>query len=132
MATCVFIKRNGERCAAGVRSEGDLCVWHDPERREVAMAARRAGAATTNARNSRVRTFDEDDAPGPPETIEDAVSFASRAAWGVATGKIDARTTHEIGYVLRAFLDGQKHLDRVDARVKELEAKLAKLREAAG
>jgi hypothetical protein len=42
----------------------------------------------------------------------------------VATGAIDARTAHEIGFLCRAFMDGQYRLSRTDERVRELQQKL--------
>jgi hypothetical protein len=123
-------RTTGRPCRQIVDEPGVRCIWHDPYRQEEARAARRRGAESTNARSRRVvKTADPLAVPGPPKTIEDAIEWASWAVWAVATGGIDARTAHECGYVLRAFLDGRKHLDSVDTRVKELSAKIRRLQE---
>ena len=125
-------KDDGGPCRQAVPAGATACFWHDPKKQEAARAARRRGADTTNGkRPPKFRTVTPEAAPPPPQTIEDATMWASWAVWAVATGTIDGKTGHEIGYVLRAFLDGRKHLDSVDARVKELAAKIKQLQGAA-
>lgn len=131
--TCRHIKDDGERCGmANFDPATGLCVWHDPARKEQAAKMRHRGGkesgARVKARKPAVRVVSPEDAPKPPETLEDALAWASWAVWAVTTGTIDARTGHEVGYILRGFMDGKKHLDRTDERVKELEATLKKLR----
>jgi len=131
MAKCIQVKANGERCGMDVANEGERCIWHDPGRRKEAREARRRGARRANQKRQTkgARTADPSKVPDRPRTVEDAVEWASWAVHAVATGEIDARTGHEIGYVLRAFLDGRKHADAIGDRVKELAAKLKTLRE---
>jgi hypothetical protein len=74
----------------------------------------------------------EDEAPAAPKTIDDAIEWASWATWAVSVGKLDARTGHEVGFLLRAFLDGRKHADKTDERVKRLQAQLEQLRGQGG
>jgi hypothetical protein len=74
----------------------------------------------------------EAEAPAAPKTIEDAIEWASWATWAVSVGKLDARTGHEVGFLLRAFLDGRKHADKTDDRVKALRQQLEQLRAQGG
>lgn len=133
---CAGTTVDGSPCRSTAVAESGFCISHDPERREEMRAARSKGARATNrmrrhrGRGKNVRTADPSEVPDRPKTIEDAIEWASWAVWAVATGEIDARTGHEVGYVLRAFLDGRKHADDVDDRVKELKAKMDELREA--
>lgn len=131
--TCEYVKDDGERCKVngGLEEyEGELrCLFHDPNRREKARRARERGARTKNARKKggkNIRVVDPDSAPPPPETVHDAVRWASWAVWAVTTGEIDGRTAHEIGYLLNAF---QRAIEKVDFadRVEELEEKLEAL-----
>jgi hypothetical protein len=136
--TCRYIKEDGTRCQqkVGLSPEG-YCIWHDPERQEEAQRRRQRGGEVAGAlakvrgRSRRtVRVVPESEALPPPETMEDALKWASWATWAVTVGKIDARTCHEIGYTLRAFLDGKKRADDWDRRVKELQAKIGELQKA--
>lgn len=116
-----------------------LCIWHDPQRRDEARRRQVAGGKATAAKSKRggrpgseTRVVELADTPGAaPETLEDATRWASWAVVAVATGKIDRATGREVGGLLRAFMDGRKNLDRVDERVKALQAKLKQLKDAA-
>lgn len=132
---CEHLKDDGDQCGmtTNIDPATGLCVWHDPARKAEADVMRERGGriagARAKARTPKVRVVAEREAPPPPKTLEDALTWSSWAVWAVTTGKIDGRTGHEIGYILRAFMDGRKHLDATDQRVKELEAKLRKLRQ---
>jgi hypothetical protein len=120
---CSYVKSSGSRCKVDFGlSEDGHCWHHDPAKAAARRRARERGGAVTasKSRKLKMRTALEDEVPAAPQTVEDAIAWASWAVTAVATGKIDARTGHEIGYVLRAFLDGRKHLDSVDTRVKAL------------
>lgn len=110
------------------RTHCDYAPECDYDEDEV-RASRSKGAKrkAEKARDSKYRTVLDDEAPPPPESLEDAVQWASWATWAVATGKIDGRTAHEVGYLLRAYM---KSLDKVELgeRVQELEEKIAELR----
>jgi hypothetical protein len=131
---CQAIRSRGERCKVdfGVDPESGLCWHHDPKRADERRRAASQGGHSTAAiqRGNRRRTALAEDVPPEPQTVEDAIKWASWAVRAVATGVIDVRTAHEVGYVLRAFLDGRKHLDSVDSRVKALRKTLKELREA--
>jgi hypothetical protein len=131
---CRHIKDNGERCGTvfGLSEDTHLCFQHDPDRIQERYRAKSRGgktAAVNRSRSGRKPVVDEE-APSPPKTLQDAVEWASWTTWAVATGRIDGKTAHDIGYMLRAFMSGQRDLDRVDERVRELKKELAKLRKS--
>ena len=93
MKRCEHVKADGEQCGSDVGPGFSRCIWHDPVRQEEARAARRRGAAATNAKKRpKYRTASKGSVPRRPETIEDAIEWASWAVWAVATGEVDART----------------------------------------
>jgi hypothetical protein len=130
VATCSFVRPNGNQCRANVAAEGALCLFHDQARLRQAQEARSKGAASTNSRKAVVRVADPEQLPGSLETLEDAARWSAWIVNAAATGLIDARTSHELAYSLRCFIDARKSLDRTDERVKQLEAKVRELRDA--
>lgn len=108
---CRAITEGGTRCKIqNSLSEDGLCLWHDPERAEEAARARRRGGRN-GGRRPKIRTAGADEVPDPPQTIEDVVAWTSWATWAVATGAIDSRTAHEIGYLARALQAGLEKTD---------------------
>jgi hypothetical protein len=75
---------------------------------------------------SRKKGLSEDEVPPPPQTLEDAVHWASWVTWAVAVGKVSARTAREIGYNLRGLMDGlekreiAEEIERLRGQVVEL------------
>lgn len=125
---CGYEKDDGETCRvdfALCKCHGQ-CFHHAPCRQEERREARKRGGRNAHAKDG-ARTVPSDEAPPPPETLEDAVVWASWATYAVATGRIDARTGHEIGYLLRALQDGLKAVD-VSERVEELREQVAELK----
>lgn len=135
---CRHVKEDGERCGMvrNIDPSTGFCVWHDPARKQEAANMRRKGGkesgARAKARKPAVRVVNADECPPPPTTLEEATHWLSWLSWAVTTGKIDGRTAHESAYALRAFVDGRKHVDRTDERVKALEAKLKEVKAATG
>lgn len=129
--TCRATKADGTPCGStlGIRPSG-LCRLHDPSCSEEVQEMRRAGGRGAAAAKRKARAALPDGVPKKPETIEDATRWASWAVRAVSVGEIDVRTCHEIGYVLRAFVDAQKHVDKIDDRMKTLTAKLKAIGEA--
>jgi hypothetical protein len=123
------VKADGGSCGAQAQRGRPYCFQHDPDQAEAAADARRRGAGTTNKRRRRtqIRTADPSDVPARLESVEDAIAWAAWAARAVATGEVDARTGKEVGGLLKVFLDGKKHADSVDKRVKELREKIRQL-----
>lgn len=112
------------RCRSHCRYD-EACDYDAEDVR--ASRAKGAKRKAEKARDDGMRTVMPDDAPPPPESLDDAVLWASWAIAAVATGRIDGRTAHEVGYLLRAYMKG---LDKAELgeRVEELESKLAELR----
>jgi len=127
---CVAKKADGSRCQiqSGL-SERGLCLWHDEHRKVEAARARRRGGVTAGRRKreNRIRTVEAGQAPPPPESLEDAVEWASWATHAVATGLIDSRTAHEVGYLLNA-LRGALEKAHIAEEVRELREQLEVLR----
>ncbi len=123
---CRAITEGGTRCKIqNSLSEDGLCLWHDPERAEEAARARRRGGRN-GGRVPKIRTAGMDEVPDPPQSVEDVVAWTSWATWAVATGKIDSRTAHEIGYLARALHAGLEKVD-LSEEVEELRAMIERL-----
>ena len=120
------IKTDGMPCGSklNLSPENGRCLFHDESRaaeaRETSQAGGRASAVAKRAR----RTADPDDVPAPPKTLEDAVRWSSWAMHAVACGRIDARTGHEIGYLVNAFKAAVEKRD-LERQIQELRAELA-------
>jgi hypothetical protein len=134
MATCSFIRPNGQPCRAAVREGVAECLFHSKALAAKASAARSKGAATTNAKRAAaaVRVAELDALPNRLESLEDAAEFGSWIVIAVTTGIIDARTAAEASRALKVFVDSRRHVDRSDERFRQLEKKLAELRDASG
>lgn len=114
---CQAVTADGKPCRWSVAAGVQFCHHHDPARK----------------RKKKPRTGAAVPLPGPPpETVEDAVRWASWAVTAMATGKLDPRTGREIGSLLRALVEARKHVDRTDARMKALQDKLKTLQDAKG
>lgn len=122
---CGYQKGDGELCRVdfALCDCHGQCFHHAPCCAEKRKEARKRGGKNAHGGKKGVRTVPVGDAPDPPESLEDAVVWASWATYAVATGQIDARTGHEIGYLIRALQDGLKAVD-MEARVEELEERL--------
>jgi len=103
---------------------------HDPLRRHVADAARRAGARTTGAvppvpfpSNGKWRVVPPHAVPGrrPPKTLEDCVRWASWCAFAAATGLLDGTSVREVNRSLATLKDSFHKRDLV-AEVRRLRA----------
>jgi len=135
---CEHTRDDGSRCGmkANIAPGSPFCVWHDPNRVEEVKAMRKKagerGGGKAKPRRAEVRVVHSEDAPKAPKTLEDAVEWLSWLPWAVTTGKVDARTAHEAAYALRAFLDGQKALDKMDEQLKEMQKKLRELNKPTG
>ena len=105
MPRCEHIKTDGERCGQSVPEGVRFCIWHDPKRKAEAGRIRKQGGKLGGSRRTAViRTVQDEEAPGPPETAADAARFLSWITHAVVTGVLDARTGKEGAYACRAFL----------------------------
>ena len=90
------------RVTLGIGESG-LCRMHDPTRAAEAQAIRSAGGRASGAARRKAKAALPEGVPRTPKTISDAVTWSAWAIYQVATGGIDARTGHEIGYLVNAL-----------------------------
>jgi len=64
---------------------------------------RRAGGRAKAEASRRGKVALPEGVPRAPRTLQDAVEWSSWAIRAVATGEIDPRVGHEIGYLVNAF-----------------------------
>ncbi len=88
---------------------------------------RRAGGRATARSGRTARAALPANVPRAPETLQDAVAWSSWAMHAVAVGEIDARTGHEIGYLVNAFKAAVEKRD-LQREIEELRAELAAAR----
>ena len=91
------------RSSISLSPENGLCRVHDPARAKEVLEMRRAGAHARGEAARRAKAALPDDVPRAPKTLQDAVEWSSWAIRAVATGEIDPRVGHEIGYLVNSF-----------------------------
>ena len=62
--------------------------------------------------------------PPRPENIDDCVKWGSWAVTMVATGRLDAKTAREVGFLIRVLMDAleKQTIDDVRRQIEELKA----------
>ncbi len=122
------VNRTGEPCRStlSLSPENGLCRVHDPARAKEVLEMRRAGARAQVEAKRRTKALLPEGVPPAPETLQDAVAWSSWAIRSVATGEIDPRVGHEIGYLVNAFKAAVEKRDLL----RELEELRAQLDEA--
>ena len=85
---------------------------------------RQAGGRATAGSKRTARAALPANVPRAPETLQDAVAWSSWAMRAVAVGEIDARTGHEIGYLVNTFKAAVEKRD-LQREIEELRAELA-------
>jgi hypothetical protein len=114
----------------GLSDENGRCGAHDPLRAEVMREGRAKGGRSRKGRTAAAKSTE---VPPAPTTLQDAVDWSSWAMRKVATGEIDARTGHEIGYLVNAFKgalekrDLQKEIEKLRAELDTAQARLRKV-----
>ena len=122
----------GEACGSSLGlCESGLCRFHDPELAAEVLAMRQAGGRATAGSRRTARAALPANVPRAPETLQDAVAWSSWAMRAVAVGEIDARTGHEIGYLVNAFKAAVEKRD-LQREIEELRAELAAARRRQG
>ncbi len=104
---------------------------HDTSRAEERLRVTQAGGVASAVAKRDRKTADPDDVPTAPRTLQDAVTWSSWAIHGVACGRIDARTAHEIGYLVNAFKAAVEKRD-LERQIQELRAELAEAQKRPG
>lgn len=121
-------RADGEPCRStlGLGTTG-LCLQHDPERANEAHLLRSTGGLAARDAKIKAKAALPDGVPKAPKTLEDAVQWSSWAMYAVATGEIDARTGHEVGYLVNAFKAAVEKRDLLQ-EIEKLRAELAAAR----
>ena len=127
--------RVGTACGASMNLSptSGLCVQHDPERAEAARALRVEGGRASGAAKRRAKAALPEGVPSAPRSLEDAVQWSSWAMRAIATGEIDARTGHEVGYLIARFAEAvnkrdlEKRLEKALAELKTYKAQRPRL-----
>ncbi len=114
------------RSTISLSTENGLCRVHDPTRAEEVREMRRAGARAKGESVRRAKAVPPDHVPRAPKTLQDAVEWSSWAIRAVATGEIDPRVGHEIGYLVNAFKAAVEKRD-LQHEIEELRTQLAEV-----
>jgi hypothetical protein len=102
--TCRGFKKDGTPCRVtfGLSPDG-LCAPHDPARAEQMRAGVAKGVAIRQQMRVTARTILPEGMLRPPKTLDDAVRWSAWAMHAAVTGVIDARTAHEVGFLVNSF-----------------------------
>jgi hypothetical protein len=124
--TCGATTKAGTSCRStmNLSPTNGRCLQHDPERIAEARALHVMGAKARGAAAQRAKAADPATVPKPPQTLEDAVQWSSWAMHACATGAMDARTGHEVGYLVARFTEALNKRDLL-RKIEELERALA-------
>lgn len=136
---------NGPRCGdkGGITSAGTpcrgrgpllgpngLCIYHDPAQAEE-VAHRQALGRTRRGTQERTKHLAlKSGVPPAPQNLADAVLWASWAIHAVASGNLDSRVAHEIGFLVNAFKAAVEKADLL-TEIAKLRADLADARKDA-
>jgi len=115
------------RSALGLDDAKGLCPHHDPLRAELMRETRAKGGRKAHEVRRRMKAALPHEVPKPPKTLQDAVAWSSWAMYAVATGEIDARTGHEVGYLVNAFKAAVEKRDLL-TEIERLREELAEAR----
>ena len=91
------------RTSMNLSADSGLCVQHDPARAVARAAMQAAGGAASKVAKTKAKAAEVHDIPKAPKNLEDAVHWSSWAMHAVASRTMDARTGHEVGYLVNAF-----------------------------
>lgn len=124
---CTHIKDDGQRCGSKIVTASGMCIAHDPARRGMFEAITARGGEIKARNEWERRAAAEDDAPAPPETLDDIVSWTSWLTRAVATGKLDHRIAREVTNALNSMRGSLEKRD-VLAEIDRLKDQVASLR----
>lgn len=110
---CGYEIEDGKTCTTdfGLCDCHGQCYTHSPCREDDRQEARSRGGVATARKNRDVVPLEE--APAAPQTLEDAISWASWAATQVATGQLDTSRANSVARLLSEF---RKLLEKSEAR----------------
>jgi len=114
---CTSPKKNGSKCDAAAQTGKTVCVFHDPEKSETVLHARRAGGI------ARTRT-----AVLPPDTPDrslrnsgEVAEFLAESINQLRRGQLGPRVANGVGYLASALLRALE-AGPLEERVARLEA----------
>lgn len=108
----------GARCKQrNLLSAAALCLFHDPNRRAEATAARQRGQAASSAPKLPPRP------PRAPRTLSDLAAYLAWVIDATATGQLDKDTSSKLTYALTALRGALSQRD-LEHQVKQLRAEL--------
>lgn len=128
VVTCVATKHDGTRCRMlnELNPKTGLCPYHDPEREAEVGKRRRNGGLNGGGHGlNRIppKVVTPEEAPPPPKSLEDCVTYASWATHAVTVGLIDPKTCREVIGAVRQVQSALEKRD-LERKVRELEAAL--------
>lgn len=129
---CEGTKADGSPCESPfVNPKTGYCHAHGPGAK-ARMAERGAkGAEATKRKLRGMGVVQKAQAPGAPETVEDAKLIASWAVRAVLVGEIDTKVSHQVANLLREFRAASKEAD-LAAELGELREVVAELKRNRG
>jgi hypothetical protein len=133
--TCTATAKSGERCRVpfGLSVDG-LCSVHDPARTGLMRDALAKSVEVRQQKRILAKTILPDGMLSPPKTLNDAVRWSAWAMHAAVTGAIDARTAHEVGFLVNSFTaslqkrDLQRTIDKLRAELAEAKKEHARPR----
>ncbi len=112
MIQCEATRTNGERCRATALPKRSQCFAHDPDNRELAMAARsKGGTGRSNAARIQKRL---------PREVRDIVMIVEQAMGGVLNTSVTPSQGHALASLAGAWVRLHE-LGEMDARLEALE-----------
>lgn len=112
---CEYIKKDGTRCGGYAVTDSDLCINHDPEMKEIKMAAvKKGGSAET------YQTLGLQLPPIEVVTASDVVPVIIQLINELRNGEIPSRIATTVGYLLGIALKALEVSD-VERRIETFE-----------
>lgn len=105
----------------------DRCWIHCPHVEEERAHARKKGGVNSRKTDNEDQVVPFGDAPEPPETLDDAVRWASWAAMQVAVGGLDTSRANSVARLLKEFRqaleksESREALEKIEAMRERLE-----------
>ena len=118
---CISRKKSGSKCGADAQTGKQLCVFHDPEKSETVLRARRAGG---KARTRGAAVLPTDTPDHSLRNTREVSEFLAESINQLRRGQLDPRVANGIGYLTSVLLRALE-LGPLEERVARLEAAAA-------
>lgn len=124
-SVCQANRKDGSPCRVSFAlSDDGLCSAHDPARQAMREAALTKSVEVRQQRRIVAKTVLPEGMLRRPKTLDDAVRWSAWSMHACVTGVIDARTAHEVGYLVNAFTASLQKRD-MQREIEKLRAELA-------